>query len=71
MQRQDFLNAFRSDDAKQETRTDFAIAQRAGITGFPTLLAGVGHRAEYVVVTQGYQPPERMISTLERWMQED
>ena len=69
VQRQEFLNAFRSDDAKQEIRTDFAIAQRAGIRGFPTLLAGVGDRAEYAIVTQGYQPAARIIPELERWMQ--
>ena len=69
VQRQEFLNAFRSDDAKQEIWTDFAIAHRAGIRGFPTLLAGVGDRAEYAIVTQGYQPADRLVPVLERWLQ--
>lgn len=67
--REEFVGAFRSDEAKQETWTDFAIAQRAGITGFPTLLAGSGEGAEYGIVTQGYQPQERIVQTLERWLE--
>jgi putative protein-disulfide isomerase len=68
LDREGFLTAFRSEEAKQETWTDFAIAQRAGITGFPTLLAGSAERAEYSVVTQGYQTGERIIPMLERWL---
>jgi len=39
LDREGFLTAFRSEEAKQETWADFGIARRAGITGFPTLLA--------------------------------
>ncbi|MBA3518584.1 MAG: hypothetical protein H0T75_13310 [Rhizobiales bacterium] len=62
-------NDDRDHEAKQETWADFAIAQRAGITGFPTLLAGYGDRAEYGIVTQGYQPADRIMPVLERWLQ--
>ncbi len=62
------MQAFR-EAAKQETWRDFATAQRAGITSFPTLIAGVGDGAAYALVTQGYQPVDRLIPPLTRWLQ--
>ena len=67
--RETFLQAFRGEEAKQETWHDFASAQRAGITGFPTLIAGVGEGAPYALVTQGYQPSDRLIPLLARWLE--
>lgn len=64
-----FLDALRSEEARHETWTDFAIAQKSGITGFPTLIAGEGDTPEYALVTQGYQPGERIVPTLERWLE--
>jgi putative protein-disulfide isomerase len=64
-----FLRAFDSKEAKRETWTDFAIAQRSGITGFPTLLAGQEPGAEYAVAAQGYQPPGRILPLIEAWLQ--
>ncbi|WP_230530735.1 DsbA family protein [Microvirga roseola] len=64
-----FLQALAAEETRQETWTDFAIAQRAGITGFPTLLAGRGEGAEYAIVTQGFQPGERIVPLLERWLE--
>jgi len=69
LDREEFVKAIQSEKAKQETWADFAIAQRAGITGFPTLLAGLGDAAEYAIVTRGYQPADRIVPVLERWMQ--
>jgi putative protein-disulfide isomerase len=69
LDREEFVKAFRSEEAKQETWADFTIAQRAGITGFPTLLAGSQDSAEYGIVTQGYQPANRIIPVLERWLE--
>jgi putative protein-disulfide isomerase len=67
--RETFLQAFRGEEAKQETWHDFASAQRAGITGFPTLIAGGGQGAPYALVTQGYQPSDRLIPPLARWLE--
>jgi putative protein-disulfide isomerase len=67
--REEFLAEFRSGEARQETWADFAIAQRAGITGFPTLLAGTGDSTGHAILTQGYQPAGRIIPVLERWLQ--
>lgn len=67
--RDGFPDAIRSEGARQETWTDFAIAQKAGITGFPTLLAAPRQGAEYGIVTQGYQPPEQIVPVLDRWLE--
>jgi putative protein-disulfide isomerase len=52
----EFRTAFAEAAAVEETRTDFAITQQAGIDGFPTLLAGKGLAASYALVSQGFQP---------------
>jgi putative protein-disulfide isomerase len=67
--RRTFLQAFRTDEARQETWQDFAIAQKAGITGFPSLIARVDEEVEYSIVTLGYQPADRILPPLERWLE--
>jgi putative protein-disulfide isomerase len=69
LDREGFLAAFGSDGAREETWTDFAIAQKAGIRGFPTLLGGVAEEGEYGIVTQGFQPAQRILPVLERWLE--
>lgn len=69
LERAAFLEAFRSSEVRDETWQDFAISQQAGIRGFPSLLAGMGEGNEYSVVTLGYQPAERILPPLERWME--
>jgi putative protein-disulfide isomerase len=64
-----FLRDFHSEEAKKETWLDFAITQRTGITGFPSLILGFGEGAEYAVVSLGYQPEDRIIPPLESWLQ--
>lgn len=66
--RDEFLALFRGEEAKQETWGDYGIAQRAGITGFPTLLAGEGDGSPYVAVTRGYQPPDQILALLDHWL---
>lgn len=67
-ERQVFLDALASDKLAQETRRDFAVAHGAGIQGFPTLIAGTGSGRDYALVTQGYQPAERILPALGRWL---
>ena len=67
--RETFLQTFRGEEAQMEAWHDFASAQRAGITGFPTLIAGVGEGAPYALVTQGYQLPDCLIPPLARWLE--
>ncbi len=63
-----FLEAWASEAAKQETWRDYAISQRAGVTGFPTLVAGPNDEGVYGVVTRGYAPPDQVVSILKAWM---
>lgn len=66
MFRQDLAN----EDISTETWQDFAISQNAGVTGFPTLIAGSGANGDYAMVTQGFQPGERIVPALGRWLDE-
>ncbi|MDE2580561.1 MAG: DsbA family protein, partial [Rhodospirillales bacterium] len=65
-----FRSEFDSDAAVEETRGDFAIAQSAGIRGFPTLIAGDRDDNQYALVTHGFQPSARILPALERWLGE-
>ncbi|MGZ6049842.1 MAG: DsbA family protein [Phenylobacterium sp.] len=67
--REPFLAAWAAEDAKQETWRDYAISQRAGVTGFPTLVAGPNEEGVYGVVTRGYAPPEQVLGVLKEWLQ--
>jgi putative protein-disulfide isomerase len=62
-----FCREFESETAVEETRGDFAIAQSAGIRGFPTLIAGGGDDDQYALVTHGFQPGARILPALEQW----
>jgi putative protein-disulfide isomerase len=68
LDRTDFLEAWNSDAAKQETWRDYAIAQRAGVTAFPTLVGGPNEAGVYGVVTRGYAPAEQVIPVLQDWI---
>lgn len=63
-----FLDALASEGLAQETRQDFAVAHSAGIQGFPTLIAGIGSDGHYALVTNGFQPAERILPALDRWL---
>lgn len=65
---QAFLDQWNSEDAKQETWRDYAIAQRAGATGFPTLVGGPNEAGVYGVVTRGYAPAEQVVGVLKDWI---
>jgi putative protein-disulfide isomerase len=49
LSRAQFLQTFGSDETKELTRLDFALAQRWGIQGFPSLIALQGEDAQLVV----------------------
>jgi putative protein-disulfide isomerase len=63
-----FLAQWGAEDAKQETWRDYAISQRAGVTGFPTLVAGPNGEGVFGVVTRGYAPPEQVVGVLKDWI---
>ena len=68
LDRLDFLEQWSGEDAKQETWRDYAISQRAGVTGFPTLVAGPNDEGVFGVVTRGYAPPEQVVAILKDWI---
>ena len=68
MDRTSFLEQWSSDEAKEETWRDYAISQRAGVTGFPTLVGGPNEAGVYGVVTRGYTPGEQVIAVLKDWL---
>jgi putative protein-disulfide isomerase len=61
---EEFLERFASDAMKQATLQDFALAQRFGVSGFPTL-ALLKDEGAYLI-TNGYQPAEPVIANIER-----
>lgn len=64
----DFRAEFESEAAVQETHNDFALAQSAGVRGFPTLIAGKDGDHRYALVTHGFQAGALVIPALERWL---
>jgi len=68
LDRETFLAAWASEEAKQETWRDYAMSQRAGVTGFPTLIGGPNEQGVYGVVTRGYAPGEQVLAVLRDWI---
>jgi len=62
-----FAEAFDSAEQRAATRADFAWVERLGIAGFPTLLAE--RNGMLALLTNGYQPLERLAPLLERWLE--
>jgi putative protein-disulfide isomerase len=65
--REMFFAELVSQEARRETQRDFLAAQKAGIRGFPTLLAGDGE-GRYIIVTNGYRPLDGLPEALEKWL---
>jgi putative protein-disulfide isomerase len=59
-----FSAAMATDEAKQEAWRDYAISQKAGVTGFPTLVMGPRADGAYVPITRGFAPAETVLSTI-------
>jgi len=66
----EFRAEFDAVPAVKETRSDFALSRSAGISGFPTLIAGRGDGTSYDLITCGFQPAELILPALERWLAE-
>ena len=69
LDRDPFREAWASEDAKAETWRDYAISQRAGVTGFPTLVAGPNAEGVYGVVTRGFASGEQVVPILKEWLE--
>lgn len=66
--RERFLEAWGSQEAKKETWADYGVSQRAGVTGFPTLVGGPNPDGAYGVVTRGYAAPDQVVGVLKDWI---
>jgi putative protein-disulfide isomerase len=62
-----FAEAFDGHAAHSATQSDFSWVQDLGISGFPTLLAQRGGMT--ALLTNGYQPLERLEPLLNRWLE--
>ena len=58
---------FDAETAAEETWADFALTQRVGVNGFPTVIAGSGADNSYALVTRGFQPAKRILPALDHW----
>lgn len=63
-----FLADWSTEEARDETWRDYATSQRAGVTGFPTLVGGPNEHGVYGVITRGYAPSEQVIGILRTWI---
>jgi putative protein-disulfide isomerase len=69
LDRVSFLETWAAPETKEETWRDYAISQRAGVTGFPTLVAGPNADGVYGVVTRGFAPGEQVVGILKEWLE--
>jgi putative protein-disulfide isomerase len=58
-----------SEAAIANVREHFLISRGAGVTGFPTLAAGMADERPYALITQGFQPGEAIFARIERWLE--
>lgn len=63
-----FSAIWNSEEAKQETWADYAISQKAGVTGFPTLVGGPDENGQFGVVTRGFAPAQQVLPVLADWL---
>jgi putative protein-disulfide isomerase len=66
--REEFLADFASAWAVTETQQDFALTQQAGVSGFPTLIAGNDTDQSHVLITHGFQRADLVEATLDKWL---
>jgi putative protein-disulfide isomerase len=63
-----FEDRLAAEDLKHETWRDYGTSQRAGVKGFPTLIAGPNADGTFALVTSGFQPAEVILPMIERWV---
>jgi putative protein-disulfide isomerase len=63
-----FATALDDEALKNETWRDYAISQRAGVTGFPTLLVGPNADGTFTLVAKGCADMETVLTGVETWL---
>ena len=66
--REAFSAALEDEPLKKETWGDYALSQRAGVTGFPTLVVGPNADGTFTPVSRGYQDAESVLASVETWL---
>ena len=67
LDRRRFIDELDTDELKQETWRDYATSRGAGVTGFPTLIAGPQPDNTYIALTRGFQRAEDLLPVIARW----
>ena len=63
-----FLDDLGGDEAKQETWNDYNLSMNAGVAGFPTVIIGPKPDGQYAMITRGFLPREKVLTTIDRWL---
>jgi putative protein-disulfide isomerase len=63
-----FLTALADEGLGRETWRDYAVSQRAGATGFPTVILGPNADGTYALVTRGYNNAEAIFPGVDHWL---
>jgi putative protein-disulfide isomerase len=63
-----FESGLADEGLKNETWRDYAISQRAGATGFPTLVVGPNTDGTFALVTRGYQDGDTIVAGVDSWL---
>jgi putative protein-disulfide isomerase len=63
-----FLAGLWQPSLKEETWGDYALSQRTGVTGFPTLIVGPNEDGSYDPVTRGYNDADVTLAGVEMWL---
>jgi putative protein-disulfide isomerase len=66
--REAFAAGLADETLKSETWRDYALAQRAGVTGFPTLVVGPNGDGTYAPISRGYQDPASVLANVGTWL---
>jgi len=66
--RDSFLAGLTQESLREETWGDYAISQRAGVRGFPTLIVGPNADGSYAPVTRGYNDADVVFAGIELWL---
>ncbi len=60
-----FASGLADEGLREETWRDYATSQRAGVTGFPTLILGPKADGTYALVSRGYQGPTEIVAAID------
>ena len=68
LSRAEFLADLAGEQVKQEAWGDYSISRGAGVTGFPTLIAGPQGDGTYLPISRGFDTAAAVLGRLEAWI---